>query len=1168
MTALDQIKNNLRAFVKSYYTAQLLRGFILFLALGSLVLFLVLGFEYFLWLGSKVRLGFLISILLVEFYLLYRFIIVPLIYLFQLKNGLTDKQAANSIGKHFPEIDDRLSNLLDLEANDEQSELLVASIHQRAEELKPFNFSKAIDFSKSFSYAKWIAIPLFIFSVIYFFGDIRSFFQSYQRVINYDLAYAKPAPFNFVLLNDDLLALQNESTLISVETIGDLQPEAIAINLAGEEYLMKNNNGVFQYEIKSPKESFTFYFSANGFTSNSYNFKVIKTPTILDFILELSYPKYTHKNKETLSGVGSATVLEGTKVSWKVATADTDRLLFKGVDTIQDFMSSAAGMFSLSKAVYNSLKYSISTSNKNVSDFENLEYSFEVVKDEFPKITVIERKDSLVHNKAYYSGNLSDDYGVSSLKLYYFNIVSPDSIMSLELLKPNSPVSSFYYTFPSGINIVSGNSYAYYFQVSDNDQVNGSKHSKSQTFTTTMLGDNQLKNKELESQQAIISSLDKTVEKLKNQTKAMEELSGYQKEKSSLSFNDKSKLNSLLQKHELQENQMQKFSKQLKDNLNKANKDDGLNKLLQERLERQELQAKKNKELIESLKKVADKINKEDLSKRLDDLAKNQKSGQRNLEQLLELTKRYYVTEAASQLSKDLDELSRKEMALAKSKLNDIPSKADQEKINELFRSASNKLEELKKDNNNLKKPISLGIEKWDTDSLTKDLNNISEQLDKESNGQKSSSSSARQKSAAEKIKELSEALSESSSTSGGSNVTEDAEVLRQILDNLVIFTFKQEAMIDDLSDNENAFANTSKVILKQQELKTLCAHVDDSLFALSLRVPEISETINREVTELYYNLDNVVENLSESRIYQSVSYQKYVLNSGNILSDLLANILDNMQESMKSGKGEGSGEDFQLPDIIKGQSDLNKKMGQAGQGKDSTKGESGSSGKNGQKGEEGQQGSQGKNGTSGKQGKGGKDGESGSSGSNGKESNGGTSGSGEGDSNGDGEGNGQSDGKGNGKGGAMGNGNTGLSEDALKEIYQIYKEQELLKNKLEQQLSNMINKEDRSLGQKLIRQMNDFQNSLLENGVTRSTIDKATIIQYELIKLEGAAMKQGEKKERESNTNSNSFRNPVLTQPAIFDNYKNQNEILNRQALPLRQNYQNRIKEYFNTND
>lgn len=1162
MTALDQIKNNLRTFVKSYYTAQLLQGFILFLALGSLFLLLVLGFEYFLWLGSKVRLGFLISIFLVEFYLLYRFIIVPVIYLFQLKNGLTDKQAARSIGKHFPEIDDRLSNLLDLEANTEQSELLVASIQQRAEELKPFNFSKAIDFSKSFSYIKWIAIPLIVFSTIYFFGDIRSFFQSYERVINYDLAYAKPAPFNFVLLNEDLLALQNESTLISVETTGELQPEAIAINMAGEEYLMKNNNGVFQYEVKSPKESFTFYFSANGFTSNSYNFQVINTPTILDFILELSYPNYTNKKSETLSGVGSATVLEGTKVSWKVATADTDRLLFKDADTIQDFMATATGIFSLSKDIYKSLKYSISTSNINISDYENLEYSFKVIKDEFPKISVVERKDSLVPNKAYYSGNLSDDYRVSSLKLYYYNILSPDSIMSLELLKPNSPVSSFYYTFPSGINIVSDNSYAYYFQVSDNDRVNGSKHSKSQTFTATVLGDNQLKNKELESQQTIISSLDKTVEKLKNQTKAMEELSGSQKEKSTLSFNDKSKLNSLLQKQELQENQMEKFSKQLKDNLSKSNKDDGLNKLLQERLERQELQAKKNKDLIESLKRVADKINKEDLSKRLDDLAKNQKSGQRNLEQLLELTKRYYVTEAASQLSKDLDELSRKEMALAKSKLNDNRSKADQEKINELFRSASKKLEELKKDNNNLKKPISLGIEKSDTDSLNKDLNKISEQLDKEVNGQKSSSSSAKQKSAAEKIKELSDALSESSSTSGGSNVTEDAEVLRQILDNLVIFTFKQEAMIDDLSDKDNAFANTSKVILKQQELKTLFEHVDDSLFALSLRVPEISETINQEVTELYYNLDNVVENLSESRIYQSVSYQKYVLNSGNTLSDLLANILDNMVESMKSGKGEGSGEDFQLPDIIKGQSDLNKKMGQAGQGKDSTKGESGSSGENGQ---EGQQGSQGKNGTSGKQGKGGKDGESGS---NGKDSDGGTSGSGEGGSKGNGEGNRESDGKGDGKGGAMGNGNTGLSEDALKEIYQIYKEQELLKNKLEQQLSNMINMEDRSLGQKLIRQMNDFQNSLLENGVTRSTIDKATIIQYELIKLEGAAMKQGEKKERESNTNSNSFTNPVLTQPAIFDNYKNQNEILNRQALPLRQNYQNRIKEYFHTND
>ena len=93
---------------------------------------------------------------------------------------------------------------------------------------------------------------------------------------------------------------------------------------------------------------------------------------------------------------------------------------------------------------------------------------------------------------------------------------------------------------------------------------------------------------------------------------------------------------------------------------------------------------------------------------------------------------------------------------------------------------------------------------------------------------------------------------------------------------------------------------------------------------------------------------------------------------------------------------------------------------------------------------------------------------------------------------------------------------------------------------------------------------MEDFENELLENGFTQRGMNKMNNIQYELLKLENAAMKQGKKPERESNTNKNRFNNPVLTKPSLLDDYRNEIEILNRQALPLRQNFQNKVKEYF----
>lgn len=125
-----------------------------------------------------------------------------------------------------------------------------------------------------------------------------------------------------------------------------------------------------------------------------------------------------------------------------------------------------------------------------------------------------------------------------------------------------------------------------------------------------------------------------------------------------------------------------------------------------------------------------------------------------------------------------------------------------------------------------------------------------------------------------------------------------------------------------------------------------------------------------------------------------------------------------------------------------------------------------------------------------------------------------------------------------------------------------------MIRNTLEQQLQDMINASDRKLGQKLLQQMEDFENDLLEHGVTQRSLNKINNIQYELMKLENAAMKQGKKSERESNTNTKSFQNPIITQPPALENYRNETEILNRESLPLRPNFQNRVKTYFKNDD
>jgi len=434
---------------------------------------------------------------------------------------------------------------------------------------------------------------------------------------------------------------------------------------------------------------------------------------------------------------------------------------------------------------------------------------------------------------------------------------------------------------------------------------------------------------------------------------------------------------------------------------------------------------------------------------------------------------------------------------------------------------------------------LELDTNKNKTDGVKKDQKEALDEIKKHQDAEESSQSkekkeagnnaSKKQKSAAQKMREMSQSM-KSSSMGGGETDAEDAEMLRQILDNLVTFSFKQENLFDNIQSADVDISQFSRTVKDQQNLRRLFEHVDDSLFALSLRRAELSEFVNEQITEVYYNIDKSLESIAENQIYQGASYQQYVINSTNALANFLANILDNMQQNMSPGQGQGEGQDFQLPDIIKGQKGIQEKMNGSGQKGKKSQGQGEEQGENEGGQQEGEKGSQGKgeNGQQGNEGEG-KGGQKGSQNQNGSQS-----------------------------------GGNGLGEMDLNEVYEIYKEQQFLRENLEKQLEDMMRISDKNLAKKLVQQMEDFENDLLENGITDRTRNKANNIQHQLMKLENASMKQGEKKERESNTNQNQFSNPITTKPELLQDYQNSIEILNRQALPLRQNFEKKVKVYF----
>ncbi|MCK8481757.1 DUF4175 family protein [Psychroserpens algicola] len=1148
-TNFNHIQGKLEQFIKRFYTNELMKGAILFFAIGLLYLIATLLIEYFLWLNPTARTILFWVFVAVELALFSKFIAFPLAKLFKLQKGIDYHDASKIIGNHFPEVNDKLLNVLQLRQNSQQSELLEASIEQKSAELSPIPFKLAVNFKKNTKYLKYAAIPVAILLLSFITGKINWFSDSYERVVNYNTAYEPPAPFQFFVVNDDLKAIENKDFKVIVNTAGDIVPENAQIHFNNQSFFMQQTAaGQFEYVFAQPKEALSFSLSANDVLSKNYNLDIIKVPTLVNFEMVLDYPAYTKKQDEVLKSTGNSTIPEGTNVTWKVNTKSTNEVALYAKDTVT-FENISEGKFEATKRIFNNTDYSISTSNEQLKDYENLAFSINVIKDSYPEMNVKMEKDSLDNQTLYFFGQVSDDYGLSKLQLVYYPSQNPDDKSYESMPVSQSNFDEFVSAFPNQLNLEEGVDYELYFQVFDNDAIHNYKSSKSSVFSYRKLTKDEEEQKQLQEQNETIKDISKTFDKLKEQDKELKELSKTQKEKKELNFNDKKKFENFIKRQKEQEQLMKNFNKKLKENIeefqNEDQEKDQFKEDLQKRLEENEAQLKEDEKLLDELEKMKDKINKEEFTQKLEELAKQNKNKEKSLKQLLELTMRFYVAKKAEKLLKELEDLSEEQEKLSEENKENNTKEA-QEELNEKFEEFQKEMEDLDKENQELKKPMDLPQDKPTEESIKQDQREATEALeeqeekDKEQEGQQGEQDSQepqenqesepqspqqgqqkakkKQKQAAKKMKQMSQQMAQAMSMGGGEQMQEDIAVLRQILDNLVLFSFDQENLMNQFKSIEVNHNEYGKFLRKQNNLREHFEHIDDSLFALSLRQPVISEQVNSQITNVFYNIDKSLAQLSENQIYQGISSQQYAITSTNELASFLSDVMDNMNMQMNPSMGQGKGQGEQLPDIIMSQEELNKKMEEG-----MKKGEKGKKPKDGENGEsgEGQNSEEGENGKK----KGGEKGK-------------------EGQQQGEGEGQGEGD-----------------SETQNGELYEIYQRQQQLRQALE----NRLGKEGKKgLGGELLKQMEEIELDLINKGFTNQTLQKMMDLQHQLLKLENATFMQGQDNKRQSETNNKTYDNSVPNQLPKAKEYFNTTEILNRQALPLQQIYKKKVQEYF----
>ena len=911
MAEFEAIKNQLQSFIRKYQLNLLIKNTALFILIGLLFWLLLVLFENFIWFDTSVRFLLFLFFIIVESALLIFFIGLPLIKFLDIRRGISDRKAAVLIGDYFPEIDDRLLNLIELKSQD-NSEFLQAAIHQKSLELKFYNFKNAVSFGEYLKYVLAAGVPLLLILALMISGRGDWLFSSFDRLKNYDQVYEKPAPFSFVLKEENLRVIEGEDYNLEVNVVGDEIPGQLKIIFKDSEYFMRQlEPGRFTYTFKNITKNQEFRLLANNISSRTYNLAIIAIPELVNFNIEIVYPNYLGLEDEQTNGEGNLTIPEGTWLKWRFEHRNTETVNLEFSDTLVSVKNSFESRF------LQSVNYTLSTSNSFLKNYQPLSFRLEIIKDKLPSIQVEEKVDSLNPSLKYYGGKISDDHGISGLMLRYREI-GEESFQSEYINFSAGTISQFYVSFPGDLDLKAGRNYEYFFQVFDNDAVNGRKSASSSYFTYYKKTAEEIRDQNLQGQEENIGNLSDELDKFKQEDQ-LNNLLNDELENKDFDYEQQQKLESFIKSQERENALMKKFSKNIKDKLDTENLENDKGRRLKERLENTENKLQDNKALLNELKEYSDKIQNENLQQKLQELSKNKNSSKRSLEQLVELTKQYYVEQKYNQLVDKLDNLGDDQINLDK-------SGKSQKEIDEKFDDIQRELDQLDKKNGELKRPKSLERNKEAELDIQEKLENLKENLNNTS-GSAEREKKNMQENTGHKMKELAKEMKQSSANMDMKTLEADIESLRKVIDNLVIFSFKQENLMNAFREINTGSPEFSSQLKEQYVLKENFEHVDDSLFALGLNNQFIAEKVFEFLENVSFNLINSLEELADLRLSKALSSQQYTITGANDLAVLLNEILDNMNDQMNSSGSGGEGTGPQLQDIIEEQQDLGKQL-------------------------------------------------------------------------------------------------------------------------------------------------------------------------------------------------------------------------------------------------
>jgi len=944
MEGLGSIEKKISTFKQRFYLSLLLRG--LLLTLGCVLGYFLLAawLEYLFWLPTALR--FLLVVLFIGLFLacVYAFLRQPL--LFYLKHaGMTDEEAAAYIGKLFPDIRDRLLNVLQLSRYTD-SPLAQASVEQKARKLQAVPFEKSVDLRANKRYLPYLALPAAVLFVL-LLVNASVITRSTYRIVHFNKPFAPEAPFSFILLHEKLQAFRNEDFELQLLLDGTAIPEQVYLVAGPNRYLMHRfKTAHFTFLFEKIQHPVAFHFEAAGFRSPQYQLTLADRPELESLKVDLVFPAYLNRKPESLINAGPLLVPEGTRVTWTTRSNHTQQASILVLDGPWESMQRVDNqLFTYSSVLRKSGRYEIQLRNEFGSNPEAIRYPIEVVPDQYPQIQVTHLPDSVFYRQLVTGGIISDDYGITALRVVFHMKKAGRELPPNSRQLPVTPGlarQSFYYLWPlDTLQLKPGDELSYYLEVFDNDGVNGRKATRSAVYTLRLPDQDKVRADIARTAQQTLDGFRQGTYRAKAFKNELNDLQQKFKAKQTLDWQDKKRLEELVEKRKSLDEFLRQLNQQHRDLETKkegfteqderiVEKARQLQKLLDELLDEE------TRKLLDELQRLLQETTRtQDIQKLLEQLNRDSRNLEKELQRAYELLKRHQLEYLLEQTAQNLDELVKKQQELLKETEDAAAQKANnpqtqnlaekQDEIKSAFEKARDELKQLEHLSKETGESLNLPPEA-EQEETEHELEKSRDAL------QQNNPNNARgpQQKAIEKMQQMSQSLKQEMEGAMIEINMQNLESLRHILHGLITLSFDQEKILEELRilpGNDPRFPALAQQQLKlQDDFKVL----EDSLLSLASRDPMMGSFVTREITNLNEHLQKAIEANREKRRGPALNAMQLSMTTINNLALMLDNHYDAMMQLMANAKpARARNNKGSIPKLSEWQRQLNEKIEQ-----------------------------------------------------------------------------------------------------------------------------------------------------------------------------------------------------------------------------------------------